>query len=353
MECIHSVLVLGLAAGFLGCGAEPTETGDTKHDGADRVFVADEESGTISVIDEATRERTATIALPMGGDMYMPHNVQVAPDGQSVWVAAPPMTEGSAPDKVFVVDPETNAISAEIELGIDMHVAHVVLSPDSSRAYVTANEASVVLELDGFERTLLRSIDLGLDKGPHGARFCGDVLYVANMTGRSLSLIHPAMNMVEEVPLGGVAVQTACTPDGRFVFVSLFDTKEVIRYEIDGGAITRVELPAGAQGPVQLYPSPDSKLMWVCDQGLLEGRPASNRLFRVDVGGALVTGEVTVGNGAHGVVVSDEGDLAYVTNIADGTVSVVDTERLESIATIPVGDKPNGVSHWHHTGGMP
>jgi YVTN family beta-propeller protein len=262
------------------------------------------------------------------------------------------MSEG-APDKAFVLDPQNNQVIAEVELGTDLHVAHIVLDPESTRAYVMANEASLVVEIDALEHTVLRSIDLGADKGPHGARYCRDKLYVANMTGKSLGIVHPDMEMVEDVPLGGVAVQTACTPDGRFVFVSLYDTKEVVRYEIATGALTRIALPPESQGPVQLYPSPDSKLVWVCDQGILDGRPASNELFRIAVDAATVTGTVRVGQGAHGVVVSDDGALAYVTNVADATVSVVDTAALSTIATIPVGDKPNGISHWHGSGGMP
>jgi len=36
--------------------------------------------------------------------------------------------------------------------------------------------------------------------------------------------------------------------------------------------------------------------------------------------------------------------LLFVTNQDDGTVSVIDTESLKSVAVIPVGDKPEGIS---------
>lgn len=353
MRNIHIIAALGVASSTLGCGSDEAPPGGNPGSASDRIYVADEESGTISIIDEATQKRVANIALPMGAAMYMPHNVQVAPDGNSVWVVAPPMTEGAAPDKAFVLDPRTDQVVGDIELGTDLHVAHVVLDPTSSRAYVTANEASSVIEIDAQERTVLRSIDLGPDKGPHGARFCRDKLYTANMTGRSLGIVDPATGNVQDVAVGGVAVQTACTPDGRFVFASLYDTKELVRYEIDSGALARIALPSESQGPVQLYPSPDSNELWVCDQGLLEGRPASNKLYRIDVEAASVTGTVEVGQGAHGVVVSDDGALAYVTNIAEASVSMVDTAALSVVATVAVGTKPNGVSHWHGSGGMP
>ncbi|MBI3201134.1 MAG: YncE family protein [Myxococcales bacterium] len=304
------------------------------------------------MIDEAKAQRVSTIALPTSPDMYMPHNVQVAPDGMSVWVAAAPMTKGGV-EKAFVLDPATGELLANIDLGPELHVAHVVLDSTSSRAYITANEASAVIEVDANERKVLRSIDLGADRGPHGMRFCGDRLWIANMTGKTLAELDPASGSVTETDVGGVAVQTACAPNGKYVFVSLYDTKEVIRYEIDTKKVTRIALPAGSQGPVQLYPSPDSKTLWVCDQGVLMGRPASDLLYAVDIEAAQVTGKAVVGQGAHGVVLSDDGGLAYVTNLAANTVSVVDTTKLETIATVGVGTKPNGISHWHGNGGMP
>lgn len=345
MSCVP---VLVLCA--VGCGGG--EETPSAHATKDRVFVADEDSGTISVIEEGSNALEKTIALPMSPGMFMPHNVQVAPDGNSVWVAAAPMTEGGV-EKAFVIDPATDAIVADIELGSELHVAHVLLDATSSKAYITANEGNAVLELDAKEKTVLRSIDLGADRGPHGMRFCRDRIWIANMTSKTLAELDPASGSVTETDVGGVAVQTACAANGKYVFVSLYDTKEVVRYEIDTKQLTRIALPAEAQGPVQLYPSPDSKTLWVCDQGVLLGRPASNILFAVDVEGALVTGQAEVGQGAHGVVLSDDGALAYVTNLTANTVSVVDTAKLVSVATIDVGTKPNGISHWHVSGGMP
>lgn len=343
------VVVLVLAA--VGCGGGEDESRAASSAG-DRVFVADEDSGTISVIQEGKNALLKQIALPAAPDMYMPHNVQVAPDGQSVWVAAAPMAEGGL-EKAFVLDPKSLALVGEVELGTELHVAHVVLDPGSTRAYVTANEGNALLVLDAQEKKLLESIDLGADSGPHGMRYCDGRLWIANMTGKSLAEVEPVSGTITKTDLGGVAVQTACTPDEKHVFVSLYDTKEVVRYEIATKALTRISLPAESQGPVQLYPSPDSKSVWVCDQGILSGRPASNRLYRVDVETAQVTGTVEVGRGAHGVVLSDDGALAYVTNLSDDTVSVVDTAKMSKVATVAVGTKPNGISHWHGDGGMP
>ena len=90
----------------------------------DLVFVADEDSGTVSVMEEGKNRVLETIAIP---DMRMPHNVQVSPDGKSVWVAAGAMMHGQQ-DQAIVIDPNTLKVVATVDLGEELHVAHVVLT---------------------------------------------------------------------------------------------------------------------------------------------------------------------------------------------------------------------------------
>ena len=168
-----------------------------------------------------------------------------------------------------------------------------------------------------------------------------------------MSIINIADGKITDVPLGGVAVQTAVTQDGKFVFASLYDTKEVVRYDRQSGEIKRIALPTGAQGPIQLYATPDSKLLYVADQGELLERPVSNKVFVIDIANTKVINTITVGNKAHGVVVSKDGKTVYVTNSIDNTVSVIDVATQTVTGTIPVGKGPNGVSYWFKTGGMP
>lgn len=106
---------------------------------------------------------------------YTSHNVQVSPDGKTVWVTAnagvhdehdekkstsdesmgsmmqdvnmsgmtehadmpEPMTQN---DEAVVIDRETDTIVKRIPLAPKAHLAHVVLTPDGKYAYVTAQE---------------------------------------------------------------------------------------------------------------------------------------------------------------------------------------------------------------------
>lgn len=348
-------LVVILAILSSGCSGPNIPTAVAK------VYVADEDGNSISIIDANTNVSIATIDLSEGMQQYMPHNVQVSPDGRTVWASAMPIMEdssdgtvmaGSDIEQVIVIDSATDTIIHRIALGSDLHLAHVVLDETSRFAYVTANEADKVFRIDASSFEVVEEYSLAPDSAPHGMRFCGGRLFVADMGSLGMSIIDTSTGFIEDVYLGGVTVQTACTPDGKYAFASLYDTVEVIRYEIGSGLVLRTPLPEGV-GPIQLYSSPDSTRLYVADQGMLMDRPASNRLFELDVATAMVSAVITVGQGAHGVVVSDDGRLAYVTNTADDTVSVVDTAERRGIATVAVGAAPNGISHLHVGGGMP
>ncbi len=318
-----------------------------------KVYVANEEGGSVSVIDLQNSLKVTSIDISgNSGEMFMAHNVQVAPNGKSVWVTAVPM-DSTGTNQLVVIDANTSAIKNRVELGRDLHVSHVVLDNESKYAFVTAKESNQVIQVDASTYEVLRKFELGAGHSPHGLRYSNGKLYVANMDSKSMSVINIVDSKITDIPLGGVVVQTAVTQNEKFVFATLYDTKEVIRYDLQSGQIARIPLPAEAQGPIQLYATPDSRLLYVADQGELMERPVSNKVFVIDISNAKVISTIKVGKKAHGVVVSLDGKTVYVTNSIDNTVSIIDVATQKVTGTISVGKSPNGISYWFETGGMP
>lgn len=318
------------------------------------VYVANEDDGTISVVDPLNFKNVYTIHLSEDmTKMLMPHNVQAAPDGKTIWVTCVPETEGET-EQVVIIDALTNKIIRRINVGNEQHLAHVVLDDESKFAYVTCNESGQVIQIDASSYTEVNRYNLEATDKPHGLRHKSGHLYVANMNSKSMLDIDLSNGgMTDYYPLGGVCVQTAVTPDGNYAFASLYDTKEVARFGTQSKAIEKLSLPAESQGPIQLYPTPDGKYLYVCDQGVLLDRPSSNKVYVIDITTFSIEKSITVGNKAHGIVVSNDGKYAFVTNSLDNTVSVIEVSSQSVIKTIAVGKAPNGISYWYKTGGMP
>lgn len=101
------------------------------------------------------------------------------------------------------------------------------------------------------------------------------------------------------------------------------------------------KVPVGV-GPIQLYATPDSRLLLVANQGTRE-KPG-NTVSIIDLGTFKSVAKIKTGSGAHGVVVDRDGRRAFITNSFANTVSIIDIVERKVIGTVPVGGGPNGIS---------
>lgn len=318
----------------------------------DKVYVANERSDTVSVLDAVSFKALASV--PVG---KMPHNVQVSPDGKLVWVtnngergqaadasAHKDMANGDhdamgKPGAVWAIDTVTNAVVAKVAVG--MHPAHVVVSPDGRFAYVTNGGDDTVSVIDTSAQRLVATIPVG--KFPHGLRFNpdGKQVWVANLKGGTVSVIDTASQKeVGQVPAGRGPAQVGFTPDGRFAFVSLSEENAVA--VIDTATPKVIRKVAVGTVPIQLYATPDSRMLLVANQGTRK-KPGKT-VSMIDLESFKVVKTVVTGAGAHGVVVDRDGRYAYVTNSYANSVSMVDVKDRKVVKTVSVGKGPNGIS---------
>lgn len=327
-----------------------------------KVYVAVENEGVIAVLDAGENKLLTRISLDKKDGLklqrYTAHNVQVSPDGRSVWVTANVM-EGSSrhgvqksaanvDDEVIVIDPRTNAIVKRIGMGNDNHLSHVVLSPDGKFAYVASQEKNMVTEIDAQTYAITRTYSLRSDSGSHGMRLSPDGRFaiLALLEGKEMGILDLQSGMTEYIPLPGAAVQTAATPDGKYALSSVYDPAGIAVYDFATKETRFVPLPSGAKGPVQIYASADSQKVYIADQGVYFEKETGSTVYELSLQEMKVTRSIPVGKAPHGVVVSADNSRLYVTNLESDDVSVVDLQNGTEITRISVGDAPNGISVW-------
>lgn len=354
-------LVLTPALGACGGGSD-SPSSPPASTSSDLIFASVEADGTVAALSAATGALAKTIDVTesMAGEVtrFDVHNVQGSPDAKMVWATAMPAMDGGGmsmtmPDELIGIDASTFAVTKRISLGMNQHPAHVVL--DGASAFVTAFEGNAVLEVDLEAGAVTRTLALPAGTSPHGARLTPDrrTLVVAGMGTGALVLIDLASAAVTSLPLPAPAVQVAVLPDGSAAFATVYATRQVARVELASHDVKLFALPAGAVGPVQLYPTPDGAHLWVADQGVLDGQPAGNHLYRL----VAVSGEVdlvaNVGSAPHGVVVDEAGAKVWTTLQNDGAVQSVDAATGALLSTTSVGHEPNGITCVHAGGSMP
>lgn len=339
----------------------------------DKVYVAAEGSGEVDVISTSSHTVIKKISLNLKENdsetMYMAHNVQVAPDGKSVWVTANAMQANhddshsflqqifpkayaevatNSSDQVIIIDPLKDEIVKRISLGENLHLAHVAHTPNGQYAVVAAQEKGEIYKINTTSYKVTETVKTQPGAQPHGLRIApnGKDAYIAMLEGKSIGKLDLQSLTLTYIPLNGKPVQTGVTPDGKYIAASVFDKKSIALYSVDEQKLTYLDLPADAKGPLQLYPTPDSSFVYVADQGNYFEQPNGNKLYRIDIRKARIDQTITVGTAPHGVVVSPDGKLTYVTNLVSNDVSVVDNATGKEITTINTGDMPNGISYW-------
>ena len=148
-------------------------------------------------------------------------------------------------DEVLVIDAATDTVIRRIPLAAGLHLAHVVLTPDSASAYVTAQNESTVYKINARSYEVEGKVVAPSSSQPHGLRISpeGSRAYIALLQGNALGVLNLQTRVLDVVPLNGAAVQAAVTPDGRMALVSLYDTKILLIYPNTAKASTQSWLP--------------------------------------------------------------------------------------------------------------
>lgn len=373
---IIPVLAGGALLVWLGLRTQVSSPGSSPEQpsGSEKIYSAIEGTGEVVAIDAATQAEIRRIDLSVEQNgrriHYMPHNIQVAPDNNSVWVTANAMeamahtsfkiipsasadeghgdTTATTDDQVIIIDPKTDQIIKRIPLGSGLHLSHVVISPDNQFAIVAAQDKGMLYKINTASLTVEQSVVTPEGSGPHGLRISPDsaTAYIAMFSGKSLGVLDSQTMNLREIPLKGMAVQTAVTANGKYALASVYDAKSLAVYDIAAQTVRYIDLPGEAKGPVQLYPTPDSRFVYVADQGYYLNQPTGDTVYKVDIEEMKITTAIKAGQAPHGVVVSQEGTFVYVTNLLSNDISVIDTATDTETAKIQVGKEPNGISLW-------
>jgi YVTN family beta-propeller protein len=130
--------------------------------------------------------------------------------------------------------------------------------------------------------------------------------------------------------------------DGRYLYASCEFSGRMIEVDVRSERLVRtLTLANGYSAPQDVKLSPDGRVLYVADQ-------AGGGLWEIDPYRFRVIGFLHTGAGAHGLYPSRDARYLYVSNRAEGTISVVDfaTRRVVAKWTIPGPASPDmgGVS---------
>jgi YVTN family beta-propeller protein len=326
------------AAGVVASLARPIRASFAAAGLTGTVYTANEQGNSISAIALADGS-VQTVALTIS-----PHNVQISRDGGRLLAVGTAAAHGHTHDGsglLLIIDPDRLHAGPARSIELGSHPAHVVPDATDRIAFVTLSGENAVwaANLAGGE------IEARIPTGayPHGLRLHPNEkeLWVANVEDGTLSVLDlRERREAARIEVGAAPVQVGFIPSGGRLFASLRDENAVAVLDTPSRRV--IGKIAVGRGPIQVHASPDGRWLYVANQGS-EVDP-DRCLCIVDVERLELAAQVPVGLGAHGVTVSPDGTV-FVTNIVDGTVSAVDPASRIVVRNFKVGAGPNGITY--------
>jgi len=300
------------------------------------VFVSNERSGDITVIDGAT---DAVVTTFKAGKR--PRGIHATPDGKRLFVTlsgsprmAPGVDENRAPadktaDGIGVIDAAAHKLIDRWHVGSDPE--QFAISKDGKFAFI-ANE-------DDASASIV-DLNSGQSREPEGVGVNpsnGEVYVTCEEKGEVFAIDPDQQRVIAKIDTGGRPRSVAFLPDGSRAYVACENGEYVAVIDAKSHKLlSKIQLPTGSL-PMGTAISSDGKELYVST-----GR--GNAVAIIDTQKNDVAATIPVGNRAWGIALDPSGSKLYTANGASNDVSVVDVKSRKELRRIKVGDGPWGIA---------
>jgi YVTN family beta-propeller protein len=353
VRVLDYVIALICCAGFLFFGCSSTE------DSMEKIaYVANHDSSSVTVVDiekavsDPDNAVITTVLIPNSGEVIK--GIAVSPDKKKVFVP----DASSLADSLWIFSAEDYSLTGPIHTG-EYSVA-VEVTPDGEYAYVLNHYENSVSVVSTETNEVVSTVEVGL--GPQNIAFSPDGLYayVTNKNGMTVSVIDTdtALSLPFAAVVKTIAITAdmpkgiAVTPDGNRAFIAaaggegsgntvvvldLERTKEIDTDDDDTNGITPITLYESLSGaPRAVAITPDGMRAYVTNY--FTNPDGNDTVSIINTETYAVVGEITVGDGPKGIVITSNGKYALVANTNSNSVSVIDLDTDTVISTITHSD---------------
>ncbi len=338
-----------VCASLAGCKSSPVPAGPAAAaippSTGPRIYVTNEVSGDLTIIDAGTHSVVGTIALGK-----RPRGIHPSPDGKTLYVAlsgspiaGPDVDESTLPppdhtaDGIGVIDVEQNKLVRILKAGNDPENFDV--SHDGKQIYVSNEDDAAVSIIDIAAGSVAKSFQIGAQ--PEGVRVMpdGKLVFVTSEETGTLSVLDPAAGkIISTFKVGHRPRSIAFMPDGKLGYVNAENDGTVVLFDAVHYKMLKA-ISIGKPGvikPMSVLLSPDASRLYVST-----GR--GQQVFTIDTKTNTVLGSVTVGKRPWGIALSADARTLYSANGPSNDISVVDLATNTVTATIKAGTGPWGV----------
>ncbi|PRX69845.1 YVTN family beta-propeller protein [Cohnella sp. SGD-V74] len=279
-----------------------------------RIYIANEQDSSVTVIDGATNARTTVATLSH------PTAIAVNAVTNRIYVAHPDH------DKVSVIDGAGSNVTEIIDAGDGP--TDIAVNAATNKIYVANRAGDDVTVIDGVDHTT-ETVAAGDEPYRISVNAVTNKIYVVNTASHNVIVIDGADHSTQTVTVGSLPNAVAVNPITNKIYVTNQGDNSVT---VINGADNSTEPPVAVEdSPVHIAVNPVTNKIYAANQG-------DNSVTVID-GTDNSTERVAAGNGPQFVTVNSVTNKIYVANSLGSDITVVDGAS-NTPRTIATGDGP-------------
>jgi YVTN family beta-propeller protein len=310
-----------------------------------RIYVTNERSGDLSVIDSTTHEVVSTV--PLG---KRPRGIHASPDGKLIYVtlsgspiAGPGVDESTLPppdknaDGIGVYDVAQGKLVKMLKSGSDPEEFDI--SADGKLLYVSNEDVAGVSILDLATEKIVATLPTGEE--PEGVEMSPDGKFVyatSEDAGMIYKIDTATQKVVNSLKVGRRPRTIAWMPNGKNVWVNAENDGTVAYIDTEKNEVVETVTlgEAGVVKPMAVLLSNDASKLYVST-----GR--GKKVFVLDTATRKVETSFEVGQRPWGLALSPDGKTLYTANGPSNDLSVVDLATKTVTKKVMLTGSPWGI----------
>ncbi|MDX6714844.1 MAG: hypothetical protein QOH30_1402, partial [Baekduia sp.] len=299
-----------------------------------RVYVPNSESNTVDVIDQRTGRIVDHFATGT-----LPQHVTPSWDLRTLWVT------NDQGNSLTPIDPRTGRHGRPVPVDDPYNL---YFTADGRRAIVVAERLRRLDFREPHTMRLRHSLRVGQCAGVDHMDFTADArraLVSCEFAGRMIVVDLRGERVVRTIALrpGAMPQDVKLSPDGRTFYVADMASNGV--WLIDAHRLRVIRFQPTGSGAHGLYPSRDSKVLYVSNRGAGTISVVSFRTRR-----PIRTWRLPGGGSPDMGGVSANGKVLWLAGRYDSEVYAISTQTGKLLRRIPVGSGPHGLCVWPQPG---
>jgi superkiller protein 3 len=324
----------------VGSGGFPKDIAiDDRHN---KIYVANENSSTISEIDSNSDKVVRTIKLP-----FRPNDIEINSNKGILYVSTTEVEGLSSLIRVGATEDE-NLIKKWLPkasftfptdnfqlLQVDTRPTRIAVDNDANRSYVSNYYSNTVSVIDTEKNNVNKTIPVR--EGPNGIAVDPEEerVYVANERNNTVSVIDTkGNNVIQNIPVGVYPTSIALNPANNTLYVTNAGNNTVSVIDTEKNNVNKT-IPV-KEGPNGIAVDPENMRVYVANSG-------DNTVSVIETEKNNVNKTIPVGMAPTSVAV-DSKSIIYVANSGEETISLIDPATNDTMFKMPLGVSPTSMA---------